>query len=138
MGKALKFLGAAIAVGSIVYKVILFTTYSRSITDWWGSMIVLYFLLYATSVCTILGAFLKESASGVISICMLVFCALFLSMDFLSYLGFAVSLNNTPMTHMGITPLANVILIVANICILIGSLIQEKKKKTATNTIGSN
>ena len=127
----IKFVGLLLALGTIAYKVYIFTSYQRQILAWWGGLIVLYFLMYSTSALTVFAACAKDSTATLMSIIMAVFCALLLAGDFISWLGFMVTLNDMPMSHMGITPICNVVLLVANLSILIECRIRGKKAKPA-------
>ena len=85
-------------------------------------MIVLYFVLYITSVATVASAFLKGMAGQITAITTAVVSGLFLGVDFIMWLGFAATLNSNSLISVGIAPLVNVLNIIACALIAIGSL----------------
>ncbi|MCR4791894.1 MAG: hypothetical protein K5871_04040 [Lachnospiraceae bacterium] len=93
--------------------------YKNSIMDWWGTTIVIYLAFYFTSILTIVSSLVQRTASIIFSIIMLFVSATLLGADMLSYLGFAATLNSTPMIKMGIMPVVNIMNVVANGVILI-------------------
>lgn len=118
---ALKLVGLIIALLGLIFRVANNITNYDGITDWWGGMLVGYFILYFTSVLTIVSALLKRNASLVISICMLTISVLFLVFDGILFLGFAVTLNPSGMGEIGIVPLVNLLNLVASVLVLIGA-----------------
>ena len=118
----LKFTGLLVAAAALVYKVIFAVAYFDEITDWWGGMIVLYFVLYITSIATVASAFLKGLAGQITAITTAVVSGLFLGVDFIMWLGFAATLNSNSLISVGIAPLVNVLNIIACALIAIGSL----------------
>ncbi|MBO4927432.1 MAG: hypothetical protein J5379_04190 [Clostridiales bacterium] len=130
MGKRIKILGLILGLGTIAFKVYNFVSYQRVILDWWGNLIILYFLMYATGIFTVVASCVKDSVSVVMSVILAVFSGLFLGYDFISWIGFMVSLNSTPMSHMGFTPVCHCVLLVANISILLNCHTKGKKLQT--------
>ncbi|MBP1584084.1 MAG: hypothetical protein ILP17_00110, partial [Lachnospiraceae bacterium] len=118
---ALKLVGLIIALLGLIFRVANNITNYDGITDWWGGMLVGYFILYFTSVLTIVSALLKRNASLVISICMLTISVLFLVFDGILFLGFAITLNSSGMGEIGIVPLVNLLNLVASVLVLIGA-----------------
>lgn len=118
----LKTTGLLVAAVALVYKVIFAVAYFDEITDWWGGMIVLYFVLYITSAATLASAFLKGMAGQITAITTAVVSGLFLGVDFIMWLGFAATLNSNSLISVGIAPLVNVLNIIACALIVIGSL----------------
>ena len=118
----LKLIGLLIAIGGFIYKAVFAVTYFEDIYEWWSRLILLYFLLYSTSIITIASSLLKGTASLVMSIVVIALSWTLLLADGISYLGFAASLNDTPMIQLGITPLVNVLNMIAGVFILIGAI----------------
>ena len=83
-------------------------------------------LLYFTSILAIVSSILKGTASLVLSIVTIALACLFLCGDGIMFLGFAVSLNSTPMIRMGIAPLVNVLNLVSGILCLIGTILSRR------------
>jgi hypothetical protein len=97
--------------------------YRGSIIGWWGGMFPIYLFFYITSVATIFAALTKKTASVLLSITMMVVSAGLLVWDLFMLLGFAASLNGTPMKEMGIMPFVNFLHLPANMFILIDSCV---------------
>ena len=125
---ALKLVGLIIALLGLIFRVANNITNYDGITDWWGGMLVGYFILYFTSVLTIVSALLKRNASLVISICMLTISVLFLVFDGILFLGFAITLNSSGMGEIGIVPLVNLLNLVASVLVLIGAARSGREK----------
>ena len=118
----LKLIGLLIAAGGLAYKAVFAVMYFDDIADWWSGLILMYFVLYFTSILAIVSSLLKGTASLVLSIVTIALACLFLCGDGIMFLGFAASLNSTPMIRMGIAPLVNVLNLVSGILCLIGTI----------------
>ena len=117
----LKLIGFLLAAGALAYKIVFAVYYFDDITDWWGGMIVLYFLFYLTSLAACASAFMKGTASLVTALVVACVSGVFLFGDGIAFLGFAASLSKSTMTELGIMPLVNIINMIACTLISIGA-----------------
>ena len=115
----LKLFGLLIAAAGLIYKIIFAVKYHYYIADWWSGFLIMYYLMYLTSIFTIASSFFKGTASLITSIVIMAVSCLLLCADGISLLGFAASLNSTPMIKMGIVPLVNVLNLVSGVLYLV-------------------
>ena len=110
-----------IAIGALVYKIVFAVTRFDSISAWWQQSVFIYFALYMTSIITIVSTLLRGKIALFASLAVISISIFMLLGDGLAFLGFAASLNDTPMADMGIMPLVNVLNILAGILNVIGT-----------------
>ena len=121
MKTGFRMIGLILGIGALICKIVDFAIFHDSILDWWGRMILLYIIMYSTSVLTIISAVTKDSVSKILSIIVMSLSAVLLGCDSIAWLGFAASLNSTPMHELGIMPVCNVVHAVAGVFVLISS-----------------
>ena len=121
MKTGFKCIGLILGIGALICKIVDFVMFRDSILDWWSGMILFYIIMYSTSVLTIISAVTKDSVSKVLSIVVMALSSVLLGCDGVAWLGFAASLNSTPMHELGIMPVCKVIQAVAGVLVLIGS-----------------
>jgi len=124
----LKMAGLLIAAGALVYKAVFTAVYFDSITDWWQSMIILFFLSYLTSFAAIAAAFLKGKAAMIAGFIMAGVSLAMLFLNGFTLLGFVVSLDDTPLIERGIMPLVNLLNLISGILVAVGALIQRRRQ----------
>ncbi|MBQ6475951.1 MAG: hypothetical protein IJJ34_07060 [Clostridia bacterium] len=124
----LKTAGLLIAAGALVYKAVFTAVYFDSITDWWQSMIVLFFLSYLTSFAAIASAFLKGKAAVIAGFVMAGVSLAMLFLNAFTLLGFVVSLDYTPLIDRGIMPLVNLLNLISGILVAVGAIIQRRRQ----------
>ena len=117
----LKVIALVIAIVALVYKIVFAVTRFDSISAWWQQSVFIYFALYMTSIITIVSTLLRGKIALFASLAVISISIFMLLGDGLAFLGFAASLNDTPMADMGIMPLVNVLNILAGILNVIGT-----------------
>ena len=128
-----KIIGLVIALISLGYRLICTASYIDSITDWWGGMILLFFVVFLISLITIATSFTRGPLTLILSAGMIILSMLLIGVDIFALLGFAASLDNASLAERGFLPLAHILNIVASFMNLIGfiSLDRKEKKKAA-------
>jgi hypothetical protein len=121
MKTGFKVIGLILGIVALTVKIVDLVMFHDSILDWWSRMIMLYIIMYSTSVLTIISAVTKDSVSKILSIIVMALSAVLLGCDGIAWLGFAASLNSTPMHELGIMPVCNIIHAIAGVFVLIGS-----------------
>lgn len=119
---SIKKTGFILALISVIIKAVLTIIHLGDIIDWWGGMIPLFLVLAFTHGLAIWASSTKDNVSIGLSIALIAVSAIFLVGDGIMFLGFAASLNSTPLTEIGITPICNVINIISGIAVLIESV----------------
>lgn len=129
MNNDIKKVGYTIAMISLIIKGIDLIFFFGSIIEWWKTGIIFYFCLWFTHLATIKSSRSGNNVSVPLSIIMIFVSVLFLLGDVFAFLGFAISLNSTSLMTVGITPLCNLLHIVANISILIEGAVKKPVKR---------
>ena len=128
MNNDTKKVGYTIALISLAIRILTFLIFLGSIIEWWGAAVIIPICLSFTHFATIKSAKSRNSVSVPLSIVMIVISVIFLLADGFMFLGFVISLNSTPLMAMGMTPICNVLNIVANISILIESAVKKSPR----------
>ena len=116
-----KIIGLLIGLGAVIYKVICFFMNMRTILDWWGRSFGLYIALYITSTVTICFAINYDKITRISSVVMMIVSICLLFADGIVWIGFIATMNNRTMTEMGIMPMVNLLNLIANAFVLVGS-----------------
>ena len=116
-----KIIGLLIGLGALIYKVISFFMNMRTILDWWGRSFGLYIALYITSTVTICFAINYDKITRISSVVMMIVSICLLFADGIVWIGFIATMNNRTMTEMGIMPMVNLLNLIANAFVLVGS-----------------
>ena len=115
-----KLIGLFIAIGAFGYKIYYTIVYFNSISDWWGGLIILFFAMYLTNIATVLTSFTRSQLTLILALTVITISMTLICLDGLVFLGFAASLDSTPMIKRGIFPLAHILNSLAGVFDLIG------------------
>ena len=124
-----KIIGLIIALLSLGYRIVNTAYYIDTITEWWGHFIILFFAVFLISLITIATSFTRGPLTMFLAAGMIIASILLIGVDIFDFLGFVVSLDDTPLAERGYLPLAHILNAVASLFNLIGFLSIEKKAK---------
>ena len=123
-----KLIALVISIGALLYKLACTISNFGSIKDWWGGLIVVFLIGYASSIVTITTSFTRGSVTLILSIIMLSLSICTICFEGIAFLGFAASLDDTPMIERGFLPLVNIANAIASVLNLIGFLSIRNKE----------
>ena len=122
-----------IALGALGYRIFCNIYYFDSITDFWGGMITIFFVVYLMFLLPVYTTFTRGWLTMILALVTIVISTCILFFDGLSWVGNIVSLDDRPLSELGYYPIAHLLNIIAGTFELIGffSIRKHDRKKAA-------